>query len=230
MLLYAITNRRLLAEAEPERVERLAALAASWAANGVDFIQIREKDLAPTALTHLAAKIVQAVRQAGSLSKVLVNGEPGAAAEIALASGADGIHIPGGLHSDPLPAALGRVRQAWQPTRTPAMPPVISASCHSVEEVRAARSAGASLALFAPVFEKALPNAQALAGKGLDSLAQACRAGSQPGPHPALPVIALGGVTVDNAGECVEAGADGIAGIRLFLGNRWARAELDAIE
>jgi thiamine-phosphate pyrophosphorylase len=83
---------------------------------------------------------------------------------------------------------------------------VISVSCHHAAEVREADLAGADLALFAPVFEKKdFPNTNPL---GLDALHQACQ-------H-RIPVFALGGVTLDNAAACLEAGASGIAGIRLF--------------
>jgi thiamine-phosphate pyrophosphorylase len=222
MLLYAITDRAALGGDEAERADKLVQIAAAWSAGGVDFLQVREKDLPVGDLARLAARIVEAARQTGGATRVLVNAAPEIAAAVALQAQADGVHLRGGFGPEELAAAIADVRASWAVGGSSGTPPVISVSCHSVEEVRAARNSGASLALFAPVFEKTLPNAQALAGKGLESLAQACRAGSQPGPHPALPVIALGGVTVDNASECREAGADGVAGIRLFLGGRWA--------
>jgi thiamine-phosphate pyrophosphorylase len=81
-------------------------------------------------------------------------------------------------------------------------------SCHSENEVRTA-SENADFAVFAPVFEKRDdPSSRAA---GLEGLRQACR-------HP-IPVFALGGVTLQNAGACLETGAAGIAGIRLFQEN-----------
>ena len=88
----------------------------------------------------------------------------------------------------------------------------ISVSCHQPDEIEAARTAGADLALFAPVFgKKDTPTAQPT---GLTALAQACR--SQ------IPVLALGGITLENASRCLEAGAAGIAAIRLFQENNIA--------
>ena len=68
--------------------------------------------------------------------------------------------------------------------------------------------------VFAPVFEKGGQR-----GVGLEALRAACRASPEASPAVTLPVLALGGVTLDNAQACLEAGAAGIAGIRLFQGN-----------
>jgi thiamine-phosphate pyrophosphorylase len=196
VILYAITNRALLAGNEAERSEKLVALAADWAASGIDFIQIREKDLAADDLVRLASRIVQAARWAGSPTRILINANPQAAAAIALEAGADGVHLPGGLSPEQLSEAVAGVRRLWQNGRnTPDTPPV-SVSCHSAAEVIAARSAGATLALFAPVFEKAIPGVSAGAGQGLEALAEACRAAREPHARPEMPVLALGGVTL----------------------------------
>lgn len=83
---------------------------------------------------------------------------------------------------------------------------MISQSCHRPNDVQKAAKDGADLVLFAPVFEKKdSPNAPPT---GLDALHQACQ-------HD-IPVLALGGVTLENAARCLEAGAAGIAAIRLF--------------
>jgi len=227
MLLCAITSRILLADTEAKRAERLVALAARWADAGLDFLQIREKDLAESELLQLSARIVQAVRDAASPTRVLINGSPASACAIALQSGADGVHLPGGLNPEQLAGAVAQIRQGWKPHLRSKDGPTISASCHTVADVRAARAAGATLALFAPVFEKVLPGSLALTGHGLASLAAACAAARQLGPRPELPVLALGGVTLQNAAECVAAGASGVAAIRLFLdpgdGQDWRR-------
>ena len=81
MQLYAITDRRLFA-----RPEGLLKQVILWAESGVDYLQIREKDLPVHTLTALAAQIVGTVRAAGSRTRVLLNG----AAEIAAATGCDG--------------------------------------------------------------------------------------------------------------------------------------------
>jgi thiamine-phosphate pyrophosphorylase len=227
VLLYAITSRILLADTEAERAEKLVSLAAKWATTAVDFIQIRESDLSDAELLRLASRIVQAVRNAGSPTKVLINSTPKTAVTSAVQSRADGVHLPGGLGPEQLTATVTQIRKDWGSLRGSNATPIISVSCHSTPDVEAARAAGATLALFAPVFEKALPGAPSLAGQGLESLAEACRAASQPGPHVEIPVLALGGVTLENAAQCVAAGAAGIAAIRLFLnsgkGQDWRR-------
>jgi thiamine-phosphate pyrophosphorylase len=236
MLLYAITSRVLLAETERERGERLVALAARWAGAGVDFVQIRERELGEAELLALAAGVVEAarrgVRPSGRPTRVLVNGGwSGGGLEggisIARRSGADGLHLRGGMDSGQLAAAVARIREEWVGEdsgreesgrgRASSAEPVVSVACHSTAEVLAARAAGATLALFAPVFEKPLQGAAALGGRGLGALSEACAAARRPGPLPPLPVFALGGVTVENAAECVAAGAAGVAAIRLFL-------------
>ncbi|MGC2639307.1 MAG: thiamine phosphate synthase, partial [Acidobacteriaceae bacterium] len=89
MLLYAITNRKLLSGDDAAQRQRLVELAAEWARGGVDYIQIREKDLPLTDLQPLAAQMVEAVRGAGGKTRVLVNGP----AQVALDAGADGVHL-----------------------------------------------------------------------------------------------------------------------------------------
>jgi thiamine-phosphate pyrophosphorylase len=205
MLLYAITERRMLSGTESERWAELIALARRWARGGVDYIQIREKELPPEELVSLARNLVAAVREEGSRTRVLVNGP----AEIALEAGADGVHLPGNV---PQPAA-GEAHELYRRAGRDA---IISCACHSVNEVRAARDA--SLIVYAPVFEKVdSPQGVVAEGQGLAVLGEACRAA---GP---TPVFALGGVTSQNAKDCIAAGAAGVAGIRLFLGDEWRK-------
>ena len=90
--------------------------------------------------------------------------------------------------------------------------PLISISCHSPEEVTQAATEAATLAIFAPVFEK--KDAPGNAPTGLEALRQACQA--------KIPVLALGGITLQNAASCLQAGAAGIAAIRLFQENNIA--------
>jgi thiamine-phosphate pyrophosphorylase len=81
-------------------------------------------------------------------------------------------------------------------------------SCHTADEVRRAESHGADFAVFGPVFEKVGTPLSV----GLDALRAACHLAR-------MPVLAIGGITLENAGACVEAGAAGIAAIRLFQKN-----------
>jgi len=205
MLLYAITSRRLLPGDEAARRDRLVQLARAWAEAAVDYIQVREKDLPLTELQPLAARIVEAVRsvtiESPRRTRVLVNGP----AQLALDAGADGVH----LHANAGPAAVQAATQAY--TRA-GRDVVISAACHSPEEIR--QAAGATLLLFSPVFEKVTGQGMSR-GQGIAALRAAVDQ-AQP-----VPVLALGGVTEKNAAACVQAGAAGIAAIRLFLGDAW---------
>ena len=209
MKLYAITDASQLSRIPADACDALVALAREWAASGVDYIQIREKALLSRALEALAGRIMEAVPAEKRLAatKVLVNGR----ADIALAAGADGVHLPASGALTPgevvaLFAACGRVN------------PVISVACHSIQDIEAARDAGVSMALFAPVFGKRLSSTESngsLPGVGLQELEKTCRAAGS------MPVFALGGVTGENAASCIDAGAAGVAAIRLFHSNRW---------
>jgi thiamine-phosphate pyrophosphorylase len=201
MLLYAITNRRLLPGDENAQRDALVALAARWARAGIDAIQVREKDLPLTELQALSARLVQAVRAAKSRTLVVVNGPP----QVALDAGADGVH----LHANAGPAAIRAAQQAYGRT---GHDPVISAACHTPDEIRAA--SGASMLLFSPIFEKVTPQGSTR-GQGLAALRAAVDLAKP------TPVLALGGVTEKNAAACVQNGAAGIAAIRLFLADDW---------
>jgi thiamine-phosphate pyrophosphorylase len=128
--------------------------------------------------------------------------------DVALSTGAAGVHLPA---NDISPK---EARTAWErtcdtgrvPREVSPQDPLITVSCHSPEEVFQAAQNQASLALFAPVFEK-----KDASPAGLEALRQACQA--------KIPVLALGGVTLQNAHSCLEAGAAGIAAIRLFQEN-----------
>ena len=138
MLLFAITDRTLFAT--PDALVEQAAL---WAKGGVDFVQIREKDLASADLTTLAAGIVRAVRLVGEGMRVLLNGP----VEIAAATGCDGVHLTAEMPS----SAIAEVRAVMSEA---VVDPLISVSCHTLPDIARARDHGATMAIFAPVFEK----------------------------------------------------------------------------
>ena len=204
MLLYAISSRTQFFGSEPERHQRLIAQAALLAQRGVDYFQIREKDLAPNELSLLAEKIVAAVRLTHSPMRVLLNGPE----EIALASGCDGVHLPGG-------SSVERSVQARRLFGKANRKITVSAACHSPEQI-GFWSQQADLLLFAPVFEKRLATGS-LEGQGLNKLAEAVAVAQ--GRH----VLALGGITAENAPTALAAGASGVAAIRLFHGQDWQR-------
>jgi len=229
-LLYYITDRTALARDETSRRHRLLEKIAEATRAGVDCIQLREKDLSTRELEALAREAVSAIHEARRLTPepwpmapaLLVNSRT----DVALATGADGIH----LRSDDI--SPQQVKAIWTtsqvgtavngglaaevaaasaaPTRgLPGQRPLIGVSCHSPEEVATAAANGATFAVFAPVFEKR--EAPGTQSAGLAQLHEACRA--------PIPVLALGGITVQNANSCLEAGAAGIAAIRLFQEN-----------
>jgi thiamine-phosphate pyrophosphorylase len=205
MLRYAITGRLRLARDEPSRHSRLLALASTWATTGIDFIQLREKDLSASALAALARDLLAALRAHTppnhTTPKLLINSR----ADVALAVAADGVHLTSASGS----LTPSQVRALYASAHLPA--PTISLSCHTLDEVAHARAATPSLILFGPVFQKVVsPDNLTLPGTGLDLLRAACTAASP------IPVLALGGITREDTPACLSAGASGIAAIRLF--------------
>ncbi|MHB8303009.1 MAG: thiamine phosphate synthase [Acidobacteriaceae bacterium] len=213
-MLYAITDRRLYEGDEAERRARLSMQTAVWAANGVAFAQLREKDLPTSEQVELARAMLDVVRKTAGQTRLLVNGRP----DIALAAGADGVHLPSG----PNTLTPAEARATFAATGR-AKTPCISIACHTLVEVIAARQQAVDCILFAPVFEKIVRHdsaeSQALPGTGLELLREACQLA---GP---VPVFALGGVTAENAAQCLHAGAAGVAAIRLMQGppSAWLR-------
>ena len=201
MLRYAITDR---AQFPGDEQTRQAELAAHWSKAGIDFVQLREKDLDPGALATLARRIQAALWSAGPGIRLLINSR----ADIALATHADGVH----LTSAPGSLTPVQIRQLYAAASQPA--PIISLSCHTLVEVAQAATAEPSrcptLILFGPVFEKRLGDSLISEGTGLDLLRQACTLAAP------TPVLALGGITEENTPACLAVGAAGIAAVRLF--------------
>lgn len=164
----------------------LDAIARNLAA-GIEWIQIREKDLSARALFDLVEAALKLPNPHNS--KILVNTR----ADVALAAGAGGIHLPSGSP----PARFWR-RLGF----------MVGVSCHSVEDVRNAETDGADYVVFGPIFP---PRSKTVRAEplGLDGLRQATSAVR-------IPVLALGGVTRENSAACISAGAAGIAGITIF--------------
>jgi thiamine-phosphate pyrophosphorylase len=177
--------------------------AVRWAAEGVEYVQLRDKTLDAAHLKSVADAILDDIRRvANAKTKLLINGR----ADVAIAAGADGVHLT--AHQDELrPEQVRRIFAL-----AGAAPPIVSVSCHSVDEAVRGRDGGADLVLFAPVFEKVVEGTSVVEGAGLELLREVCAAVVP------LPVLALGGVTSANAGLCVAAGAAGVAGIRMFAG------------
>ena len=195
LLLYYITDRTQFPGTEDQRRRQLLE-RIRWAAQcKVDFIQLREKDLGGRELEGLAGKAVAAIRAGGHTTRLLLNSRT----DIALAVGAAGVHLRA---ADVSPAD---VRRVWRAAGVESEP-LLAVSCHTKQEVITAESTGAAFAVFAPVFEK--NDSRRTSGVGLEALHGACQQ--------ELPVLALGGITLENAKSCLQAGAKGIAGIRIF--------------
>ena len=178
------------------REQRTALLRriAEAARAGVDYIQLREKDLDPADLELLAREALHVIRESAAATKLLIN----SSVEVAQAIGADGVHLP----SNSLPVPM--IRDEWLQRAQQA--PIVGVSAHTRDDIAQANANGASFAVLAPIFEKVATGAS---GIGLEMLAEACASSR-------IPVLALGGVKLGNARACLEAGASGIAGIRLF--------------
>jgi len=215
-LLYYITDRSTFPGDESTRRRLLLDKIAEAANAAIPYIQLREKDLSPRDLESLARQAIQIIRKLRTENRelrtaLLINSRT----DVALATAATGVHLPS---NDVSPA---EVRKAWSSCgagtcgagtlarELSPRNPLISISCHSPAAVTQAAADGADLALFAPVFEK--KDAPRAFPTGLESLRQACLA--------KIPVLALGGITLQNADSCLRAGAAGIAAIRLFQEN-----------
>lgn len=174
-------------ELAPEPLpHRIQAAAAA----GVDLIQVREKDLPTRALAELAEAAVRICRGTGT--RIVINDR----LDIAMGVAADGVHL--GRQS--LPPEIVR-REAGKDF-------LIGVSCHSPEEALQAEAAGADYILLGPVFETP---SKLRYGPPL-GLAKF----SESAERIAIPVLALGGITVERTAACLAAGAKGIAGIRIF--------------
>ncbi|HEY6045974.1 MAG TPA: thiamine phosphate synthase, partial [Pyrinomonadaceae bacterium] len=192
-ILYLITRGATTETTTPDRPDFQEVLdqVSAAAAAGIDLIQIREKRLTARVLFELARGAVE--RAKGTPTQILINDR----ADIAAGVGAAGVHL---------------TTQSIQPARlrkTFGEDFLIGASTHSFEEALAARAGGADFAVIGPVFET---NSKLEYGRplGLEALAETSRRLAP------FPLLALGGISIENAQACLGAGAQGIAGISLF--------------
>lgn len=182
---HLITDRRLA----PDLAARIAAALRGLPARTVA-VQLREKDLGGRELLALALAVGKACAEARQL--FLVNDR----LDVAILVGADGVHLP----SAGVP--VSDARRLLGPAK------LIGRSCHSRDEVEAARGAGADYATFSPIHDT--PSKRQYGPPlGLDALREAAAL--------ELPLVALGGITAENAPEALGAGAVGVAAIRAWL-------------
>lgn len=189
-----VTDRKGLEVSPDKQCEALVGRMEIAARAGVDWIQLREKDLPGGALAEL---LREAVRRVPAGCRILVNDR----LDVAWALGAGGVHL--GERSLSVEDARRLVRG-----RGEAQDFLVGASTHSLPSALSAEKAGADYLVFGPVY--ATPSkVQYGPPQGIERLTEVCHAVS-------LPVLAIGGITVANARACLEAGASGIAAIRLF--------------
>ena len=182
LIRYAITDGT-------SSVSSILTNIARWAeTRTIDRLQIREKRMPPAELYDLTLRAIAIARPFGI--EVFVNER----ADIALAAGADGVHLPSRAIS-PFRLRLLGIR-------------LIGVSCHNEDELVRASQEGADFAVLGPVFA---PLSKAIDSPplGLDAFGRLARSVT-------IPVLALGGITVANTAACIQAGAAGVAGITLF--------------
>jgi len=197
-LVCYVTDRHAFGTDESKAAARLLETVERAAHAGVDVVQIREKDLSGRALLNLTEA---AFLRAGGAAKIVVNDR----LDVALAAGAAGVHLGGA--SVPVADVAGLRAAGRAPAEF-----LIGRSCHSVDEALAAERDGADYVIFGPVF--ATPSKVEFgAPQGVAALAEVCR-------RTRVAVLAIGGVTIENAHECISAGAAGIAAIRMFQESR----------
>lgn len=193
-------------------VEKIAALATA----GVDWVQIREKDLPARQLAVLTREAIAKARIIGSDSaaRIIVNDR----LDVAVTEHAGGVHL--GEAGLPIADVAKWVKRSESgvvvsddgvASQFPAAARedfLIGTSCHSLESAKAAERDGADYIFFGPVF--ATPSkAKFGEPQGVTKLTEVCNSVS-------VPVIAIGGITLENVAKCIAAGAAGIAAIRLF--------------
>jgi thiamine-phosphate pyrophosphorylase len=189
-MICLVTDRRRLG-ATADSLDRLVDLVAAAARAGVDLIQIRERDLEARQMTALAIRCVTAAE--GTSAKVLVNDR----ADVAVVARAHGVHLRG----DSMAPAAARLLVGDAA--------VVGRSVHRAEEARAVAAAGGADYLIYGTLYPSASKGEGHSVSSIDELSAACRV--------AIPVLAIGGMTVARAADVARAGAAGIAGIGLFL-------------
>lgn len=198
MVLCYVTDRHLLPESSESKLLRSIECAA---AAGLDWIQLREKDLTAGQLASLTRDAISALERAAHASsewpRTIVNDR----IDVALAAGAAGVHLSG--TSIPASDAIRWMRADNAPREFK-----VGVSCHTLAEARDAEAAGANYVFFGPIYETP-SKTNSGRPQGIERLSEVCRSVR-------IPVLAIGGISESNTRACLHAGAAGIAAIRLF--------------
>jgi thiamine-phosphate diphosphorylase len=195
-IICLVTDRRRLVRArvhEDDLFEALVRQVRAAALAGVSLVQVRERDLGSAALHRLVSRCLSAIRDTSC--RLVVNDR----IDVVLASGADGVH----LRADSCTAERARELVGERL--------LIGRSVHSVAEAASvARGGAADYLVFGTVWPTASkPEGHAAVGPA--ALAAAVRAAAP------VPVLAIGGVLPERAGEVAAAGAAGLAAVGMFL-------------
>lgn len=212
-ILCYVTDRKLLAGSEGRAGAEVLTKIREAVAAGVDWVQIREKDMPAGELMRLAQEAVRAAGEhfKGARTKIMVNDR----LDVAIAASAAGVHL--GRESAPASEVVRWCRKGNVPREF-----MVGVSCHGAAEAREAERAGASYVIFGPIFDT--PSKRAFGEPvGIEQLSVVCAALK-------IPVLAIGGIDPRNAGECLRAGAAGIAAIRMFQDSRNAEELKSTIE
>jgi thiamine-phosphate pyrophosphorylase len=196
----------LCAITDRRRLPILAHVAAAADA-GLDWVQIREPDLPAAELYEVVRHAVAEVSGSAARTRIIVNDR----LDVALAAGAHGVHLRGTSFDASRVRALVAARDF-----------LIGRSVHSVEEAVAVEAAGGlDYLIFGTMFPTtSKPQGHPLAGpEALGAATAACR----------LPVLGIGGITLENVDRVAATGAAGVAAIGLFLGRPSMDADVAAI-
>jgi thiamine-phosphate diphosphorylase len=194
MKLCYVTDRKALSGSAEDQTRALLQKIENAGQAGVDWIQIREKDLSGR---ELAALVSEAIGRVPRSCRILVNDR----LDVAIAVGAGGVHL--GEYSLAVQDAKRLITEKERGTDF-----LVGVSTHSLEAALAGEKAGADYLIFGPVF--------ATPSKAAFGLPQGVARLREVSAGVGIPVIAIGGVATQNAERCLEAGAAGIAAIRLF--------------
>ncbi len=192
---FVVTDVGSVPEADLAARLRAVPVGSGWRV----VVQLRDRGLPPPERAALAGRLRGLTRELGSM--LLVNGD----LELAIAVGADGVHLPGAMGSQ-----VEAARVAFAERRLAAF---VSVACHSADQVVSACASGADAALLSPIF--ASPGKGSPLGLGALRVARARLESAYRPPGTAeLALVALGGIDASNARACLAAGADGVAAIR----------------